>query len=54
METKICTSCKQEKPLAAFHRFGADGSKLGKWCEACYQAKAAGQQAKPSPKQPLG
>ena len=42
METKVCTSCKVEKPVSDFHRFGRDGSRIGKWCEACYTKKIAG------------
>lgn len=36
METKVCTSCGQDKPITAFHRFGKDGSRIGKWCSPCY------------------
>ena len=43
METKVCTSCNVEKPVSAFHRFGKDGSRVGKWCEDCYTKKIAGK-----------
>ena len=33
METKVCTSCKTEKPVSDFHRFGSGGARVGKWCE---------------------
>ena len=51
MESRICTSCKVQKPLADFHRFGRDGSRIGRWCEACYQKRAERQtiKAKPHP-----
>ena len=50
METKICTSCKTEKPLSEFHRFGSGGAQIGKWCEACYTTKIAGKPAVASKK----
>lgn len=50
MEKKICTSCKTEKLVSDFHRFGSGGTQVGKWCEACYTKKIAGKPAK-SPKQ---
>ena len=50
METKVCTSCNLQKPIADFHRFGKDGARIGKWCEECYTRKIAGKPA-PSPKQ---
>ena len=50
METKVCTSCKKEKPVSEFHRFGSGGTQVGKWCEACYVKKIAGKPAV-SPKQ---
>ena len=37
MEMKVCTSCRAEKPLTQFHRFGANGERVGKWCEECYK-----------------
>ena len=43
MEFKICTSCGKEKSVADFHKFGKDGSRVGKWCEDCYAKKAAGK-----------
>ena len=43
METKVCTSCGKEKSVSDFHRFGKDGSRVGKWCEDCYTKKAAGK-----------
>lgn len=45
METKVCTSCGKEKPVSEFHRFGNVGSRIGKWCEACYSKKIAGKPA---------
>lgn len=36
METKICTCCGQAKLITEFHRFGKDGSRIGKWCKPCY------------------
>jgi hypothetical protein len=39
MTTKICTSCKTEKPVAEFHHFGKGGVQVGKWCEDCFQKK---------------
>jgi hypothetical protein len=41
MEKKVCTSCKKEKPVLAFHRYGRDGYRIGKWCEDCYTKKSA-------------
>ena len=52
MESKVCTSCRKDKPVSDFHRFGKDGSRLGKWCEDCYTKKIAGKPPatpKPSP-----
>ena len=43
VEKKICTSCKTEKPVSEFHRFGSGGTQVGKWCEACYTKKIAGE-----------
>ena len=37
MAMKICTSCRAEKPVAEFHRFGPNGERVGKWCEECYK-----------------
>jgi hypothetical protein len=37
METKVCTSCSQQKPVSDFHHFGKDGSRVGKWCKPCYE-----------------
>jgi len=45
METKVCNSCGKEKPVAEFHRFGKDGSRIGKWCEECYTKQIAGKAA---------
>ena len=45
MEMKVCTSCGKEKPVSDFHRFGKEGSRIGKWCEACYTKKIAGKPA---------
>ena len=39
METKVCTSCRMEKPVSEFHHFGKNLSRVGKWCEACYEKK---------------
>ena len=50
MESKVCTSCKTEKPLSEFHRFGGSGTQVGKWCEACYTKNKAAKKA-PPPKQ---
>lgn len=44
---KICTSCKIEKPESDFHRFGKDGSRVGKWCEACYTKNKGGKKTPP-------
>ena len=42
MDTKVCTSCRIEKPISEFHHFGKNDSRVGKWCEACYQKSAGG------------
>jgi hypothetical protein len=42
METKVCTSCGQAKPLDQFHRFGKDLIRVGKWCEECFKKKKGG------------
>jgi hypothetical protein len=34
---KVCTKCRVAKSPTEFHHFGMDGSRIGKWCEACYQ-----------------
>ena len=47
METKVCTSCGKQKPVSDFHRFGKDGSRIGKWCEECYTRKGSGKPASP-------
>lgn len=50
METKVCGSCGKEKSVTEFHRFGKDGARIGKWCEACYTRRIAGKPPRP-PKQ---
>jgi hypothetical protein len=47
MNTRVCTSCKKEKPLSEFHRFGKDGSRIGKWCDECYAKRGAGRPPAP-------
>lgn len=34
---KLCTACQRRKILQEFHRYGKGGSRIGKWCEPCFQ-----------------
>jgi hypothetical protein len=45
-DSKVCTSCGQQKDLHEFHRFGKDGKRVGKWCEACLQRQKRRRAAK--------
>jgi hypothetical protein len=40
---RTCTKCQTVKPLPAFHLFGKDRSRTGKWCEDCYQKYVGGK-----------
>ena len=39
---KICTRCRLPKPIETFHRFGKNTTRVGKWCEDCFQKHGAG------------
>lgn len=40
---KSCTKCRKAKASSQFHRFGKDRSRIGKWCEECYQKHGTGK-----------
>ncbi len=50
MQTRVCTSCQTDKPLAEFHKFGPKAERVGKWCEDCYQKNKARTQNRPHAK----
>jgi len=39
---KICTRCRLPKPIETFHHFGKNRTRVGKWCEDCFQKHGAG------------
>lgn len=47
MDTKVCTGCKEEKPVSCFSRRGKDDPRPRTRCQACAQAAAA---LRPKPK----
>lgn len=47
MEKRVCSSCRETKPLAEFHKFGPNRERVGKWCEDCYQKNKARARKKP-------
>jgi hypothetical protein len=45
---RVCTKCRQAKAPSEFHHFGKDRSRIGKWCEDCYQRHGTGNHALPT------
>lgn len=37
LDTKTCSKCGKALDVSMFHVYGADRTRVGKWCEPCFQ-----------------